>query len=186
MNPVSFQPPSRVKLFFALRPPPELCPAIERLGTTLQRAHRLQGKITSRDRLHNTLAAIGHPRRSMEDALIRAHQAGAGLTYPAFPVRFEWTQSFDVRRDRYPLVLRGDLASLVGFQRALAAQMTREGLPVPLSYTPHITLLWADRPVADYPIAPIGWVVQDFVLMMSVVGRSRHFELRRWRLSEQN
>lgn len=180
MDPRSFQVPPHANLFFALHPPPQLCPEIERLGGTLRRAHRLRGKLIARERLHNTLAPLYHPRRTVQDCIARAHRAGAALKHPAFPVRFEWTQTFDVHRDRYPLVLRGDLGPLVGFQRALTAQMTREGLPVPHSYTPHITLLWADRAVEEYPIAPLEWTVTEFVLVMS--GQSRHVILGHWQL----
>jgi 2'-5' RNA ligase len=80
--------------------------------------------------------------------------------------------------------LRGEdgLKPLIGFQQQLREQMARAGFAVRRNYTPHITLLWADRCIDEYPIAPIGWTVRDFVLVMSHVGASQHIHLGRWRL----
>jgi RNA 2',3'-cyclic 3'-phosphodiesterase len=60
--------------------------------------------------------------------------------------------------------------------------MTRAGFPVAWNYTPHITLLWADRCVNEYLIAPIGWMVHDFVLLLSLAGASRHIPVADWQL----
>lgn len=174
--------PPHVNLFFALRPPPPLLPRIETLGRGLKLAHGLGGQPIGQDRLHATLACVQYPRYPLRDVISRAASVGAQLRYQRFPVRFESTQSFDVRRNRYPFVLRGGSERLIGFHRALSAQMRRAGLEISLSFTPHITLLWADRWVEEYPIAPISWTVEDFVLVMSVVGQSRHILLGRWRM----
>ena len=60
--------------------------------------------------------------------------------------------------------------------------MVRGGFAVPHSYTPHVTLLWADRSVEEYPIAPIAWDVREFSLVLSVQGWSRHIDVARWSL----
>jgi len=185
MNPMLWTIPgdAPVNLFFALLPPPEISPAIEMLGGALQRAHRLNGRRIMKDRLHNTLAAV-HSAGSLTENIERAKWIGARIKYRSFPVRFEWTGSFKSGQRRYPLVLRGEdgLKSLVGFQQEVCEQMARAGLAVARNYTPHITLLWADRCVDEYPIAPIGWTVRDFVLVMSLVGQSRHIPVARWQL----
>ena len=54
-----------------------------------------------------------------------------------------------------------------------------------LHYTPHVTLVYGDRLVADRPIEPIGWGVHEFVLVNSLLGRSRYIPLARFRLSAQ-
>ena len=182
MNPLlwSFQTPLRVNLFFALRPPPQLRPRIERLGRGLKRAHGLDGHSIGQNRLHATLASVHDPRYPLREVVSRAASVAAQLRYQRFSVRFESTQSFDVHRRHFPLVLRGGSDGLTGFHRALSAQMRGAGFDVPVSFTPHITLLWADRWVEEYPIAPIHWTVEDFVLVMSMVGQSRHILLGRW------
>jgi 2'-5' RNA ligase len=171
-----------INLFFALRPPAEVGDAIDTLGAKLQRAHRLRGAKIARERLHNTLAAAQDQRRTPQDIIARARSAGQRVRFKPFKVRFEWTESFDIHRDRYPFVLRGDLKVLTDFRRCLGAEMAQSGLAVPNAYTPHVTLLWADRAVEAYPIAPIDWLVTDFVLVSSLVGQSRHDILDHWQL----
>jgi 2'-5' RNA ligase len=172
----------RINLFFALRPPTAVGVAIDALGDQLQRAHRLRGAKIARQRLHNTLAAAHDQRRAPQDIIARARSAGQRIRAKPFKVRFEWTESFDIHRDRYPFVLRGDLNVLNDFRQCLCAEMAQTGLAVPSSYTPHVTLIWADRRVEAYPIAPIDWLVTDFVLVSSVFGQSRHDILGHWQL----
>lgn len=185
MNPMlwAFQG-APVNLFFALVPPEKADAAIETLIGTLQQAHRLHGHKIASDRRHNTLASVHDRRYTLEENIERAQWIGARIQYPSFPVQFEWTESFNIHRQRYPLVLRGEdgLKPLIGFQRQIRERMARAGFAVSRNYTPHITLLWADRCVGEYPIAPIGWTVREFVLVMSLVGTSQHIHLSRWRL----
>jgi 2'-5' RNA ligase len=183
MNPMLWTGDVPVNLFFALTPPDAVRPAMERLGGTLQRAHRLRGRRITKDRLHNTLAAV-HDVGSLTENIERAKRIGARIRYPSFPVRFEWTGSFKVGQARYPLVLRGEdgLKPLIAFQQEVCSQMSRAGFAVARNYTPHVTLLWADRCVEEYPIAPIGWTVQDFILVLSLIGQSRHIRVARWQL----
>ncbi len=62
--------------------------------------------------------------------------------------------------------------------------MALAGFKVESSYTPHMTLLWANRQIEEeYPIAPIGWEVRDFALIASHQGLSRYDVVRRWRLT---
>jgi len=173
-----------VNLFFALVPPATADSAMEALIGTLQQAHHLRGHRIASDRRHNTLVPVHDGKYTLEENIERAKWVGTRITYPSFPVWFEWTESFNVHRQRYPLVLRGEdgVRPLVGFQQQLREQMARAGFAVPRNYTPHITLLWADRCVDEYPIAPIGWTVRDFVLVMSHVGASQHIHLGHWRL----
>ena len=63
--------------------------------------------------------------------------------------------------------------------------MLREGFAVTRSFTPHVTMLWADCCVGEeYPVAPIAWTVRDFVLTARIQGYSRHIEVARWPLRE--
>ena len=174
-----------IHLFFALRPPEGTCPAIETLGVNLQRAHRLRGARIARDRLHATLAPVYPVRETLAATLVRARSVAAAIHYGRFPICFEWSESFRLRRSHHPLVLRvgHGLQPLTGLRQEIRAQMLRAGFAVEPSFTPHITLLWADRCVEAYPIAPIVWTVRDFVLVLSVVGQSRHIPMGRWQLT---
>ncbi|HET7086349.1 MAG TPA: hypothetical protein VFI23_16365 [Rhizomicrobium sp.] len=171
-----------VHLFFALQPPEAAGVVIEALGERLRRVHRLHGAKIARERLHNTLAAV-QARRTLPDLVARARTAADRVRHQPFMVRFDWTESFDVRRDRYPFVLRGEVKPLRDFQQHLCGEMARAGLAAPHSFTPHITLHWADRRVEAYPVAPIAWTVTEFVLIASEVGQSRHMILDHWQLA---
>ena len=52
-------------------------------------------------------------------------------------------------------------------------------------YTPHLTLLYGDRFVADHPVEPVGWTVHEFVLVHSLLGRSRYLLVARFPLGAQ-
>jgi len=177
-----------VHLFFALLPPPDVCPAIDRLGMTLQRAHRLGGQRIGKAQQHATLASLYHPWHNsggpLTETIARARSVAADVQHPPFPLSFEWSESFRLHRRRHPLVLRGDqgLRALIGFRHEIRARMTRAGFAVTPSFTPHLTLLWADDCVEAHPLAPIGWTARDFALVLSLVGLSRHIHLARWPL----
>jgi len=184
MNPNLWSVPGRVpvKLFFAIRPDGDAGAAIEKLGATLKSAHRLRGRPIARERLHNTLAAV-HDAGSIRENIARAKAIGDRLWHRRFCVRFDWTGSF--RGDHgHPFVLRGDEGTepLSEFREGLRARMLRAGFGVERGFTPHVTLLWADRCVEDYPVAPITWTVREFVLTLSVQGYSRHIDVARWPL----
>jgi 2'-5' RNA ligase len=185
MNPWlwSISAPVPVKLFYAVRPDEAAAAEIERLSGRLRTAHRLRGRPIARPRLHNTLALV-HDTGSLRDNIARAKAIGDRLWHRSFSVCFDWTGSFKGKGSAHPFVLRGEqgLAPLLDFREVLRAQMLRAGFGVDPAFTPHVTLVWADRCVEDYPIAPIGWTVRDFVLTASVQGCSRHIEVARWPL----
>jgi RNA 2',3'-cyclic 3'-phosphodiesterase len=185
MNSMLWSVPDRVpvKLFFAIRPYAEAGAVIEKLGARLKTAHRLRGRAIGRERLHNTLAAV-HDTGSITENIVRARAIGDRLWHRRFCVRFDWTGSF--RGDHgHPFVLRGKegLGPLAEFRESLRARMLRAGLGVERGFTPHVTLLWADRCVEEYPIAPIAWTVREFVLTLSVQGYCRHIDVARWPLN---
>jgi 2'-5' RNA ligase len=62
--------------------------------------------------------------------------------------------------------------------------MTRVGLGrwVVPRFTPHLTLLYDNRYVEGRDVEPIAWSVREFVLIHSVLGKTRHIHLGRWPL----
>jgi len=175
---------SDIHLFFALLPPRDTGDVLERLGRHLQQAHRLRGQRIGQDRLHITLAPVFAPHRSLADTVARAKSVAAEIQYRRFPICLEWSESFRLRGSRHPFVLRGEqgVQPVADLRREMRTQMIRAGFTVETSFTPHVTLLWADRAVEANPIAPIPWTVRDFVLVLSVVGQSRHIHIGRWPL----
>jgi 2'-5' RNA ligase len=172
-----------VNLFFAALPTPELQPAIAELGLRLARAHGLKGRLIAPERLHVSLASAHAPHLSLQDAIWRAQALATTIRGAPLPLRFDVSGSFR-GGDRHPFVLRGEgMSELAAFRALLCRSMRSAGFEVSSSFTPHMTLLWADRCVEDHPVAPIGWHVPAFVLIMSLVGEGTHIRLGRWPLT---
>ncbi len=167
-------------LFFAHKPAPDLRLDLAELGQRLARLHGLKGHLMDAGRLHLTLAAAWSEHLSLPEAIWRAQHVAMEIRAPACAACFDLVGSFR-NRDRYPFVLRG--AGMTGLARLRARMreaMQRAGFAVSSTFTPHMTLMWADRPVEDNPIAPISWPLEDFELILSADGD--HIQLGRWSL----
>ncbi len=85
-----------------------------------------------------------------------------------------------------PFVLQGGegLEALKTFQRDLGLAMARAeiGKLVDKSFTPHVTMLYDRRLVAEQTIEPVRWTVGGFTLIHSLLGRTEHIPLGRWAL----
>ena len=70
------------------------------------------------------------------------------------------------------------------FQQALGLEMMNAGLGrwANLQYTPHVTLFYDDRCVAEQVVETIVWTAHEFVLVHSLIGQNRHVPLARWPL----
>ena len=106
----------------------------------------------------------------------------AGRASP-FDVAFDTVASFTRKRRNMPLVLLGgrDALGLEHLQQPLLAALVAAGMvarPEP-HFTPHLTLLYDDIPLAPQPIEPVGWCVAELLLVRSLLGRSRHEVLAR-------
>ena len=105
---------------------------------------------------------------------------------PAFEVQFDRVFSFSGSPRSKPLILTGGdgAAVLVTLNRALVAALQKEWLKIAANpgYTPHMTLLYSARSLAEQPIPPVFWRVEGFALIRSHAGQSRHEVLARWDL----
>jgi 2'-5' RNA ligase len=173
-------------LFFALLPEPEIVSQVADLGTTVCRAHRFRGKPIWPDRLHMTLLSAADPNCGLIENATRAMRAAARVDAPVFNVALDITESFYLRRETHPFVLASGsgVAAAAALRRSIAEAMVEEGFGVRISrdFTLHMTLMWADRRVDEYPILPIHWTVREFALVLSHVGKSRHEHLAKWTL----
>jgi RNA 2',3'-cyclic 3'-phosphodiesterase len=48
--------------------------------------------------------------------------------------------------------------------------------------TPHVTLTYHGCRLEEQPIDPICWTIRDFVLVLSLIRRTKYVELGRWQL----
>jgi 2'-5' RNA ligase len=172
-------------LFFAILPDPDTAARIEQLARQLHIEHGLKRKLLRTEHFHVTLHFIGtypgFPRHVAERALA----AAATVAAPAFDVVFGRAGSFHRKGGDRPFVLLGgDAAALKGLHEALGTALERAGFKChpTSSYTPHLTLLYDRREVAEHAIEPIRWAAHEFVLMDSLVGKGQHVPLARWPL----
>jgi RNA 2',3'-cyclic 3'-phosphodiesterase len=150
------------------------------MAEIITRAHKFQGQLTARDRLHVTLFQLsGLPEPFVQGACEAIDEARVA----PFDVSFDRTMSFRGRPGNRPFVLTGveGLRRLKSFRRSLAAALMEKGrvFPARRDFAPHVTLLFDDRAVEENPFGPIGWTVRDDVLIRSLRG---HRHLARWTL----
>lgn len=180
---VAARPPSTDRLFFALLPDAAAIARIEKLVRDLQGDFGLKGKPLGAKRFHVTLHVVDDfpyfPREIADASARTAHSVAA---MPPFKLGFDRVGSFTRKARNMPLVLLGDdgLVTVRALQQALVDALTQahpgRGRE---HYTPHLTLLYDDQHVVARPIEPITWTAREFVLVRSLIGRSRHEVLAR-------
>jgi 2'-5' RNA ligase len=176
------------KLFFAIRVPCAVAPAIGGIRSELMSESGMKGTPISDDCLHISIHALGMYEGLPEDIKSQAIEAAERLRMPVFDVEFGRALSFANPRDNHPLVLRATegLGSLYDFHHALGEEMRKAGLGrmVVKSFTPHVTMLYSSRILAERPVEPVGWRAQGFALIHSPYGASMHKPLQEWRFSD--
>lgn len=174
------------RLFFALFPDAETAERIAQCARQLRTEHGLHGAPLKTERFHITLHHLGDYAGLPQGVIEMAGRAAAAVKVPPFSVTFDRAVSFSSSPRNRPFVLRGDagLVDLMAFQRALGIEMTKAGLGrwAKPAYTPHVTLLYDDRAVAEQPVEPITWTAGEFILVRSLIGQTLHVPLARWPL----
>lgn len=170
------------RLFLAAVPDADTARRIYRLAVALKRAHGFDGKIIEPERLHVSIFFLGE---LPEPAVRIACEAAAEIRTSPFDVLFDRSVTFRGKPRNQPFVLTGDdgLDRLKSFRRTLGLAMASKGLRflAKKDFTPHITLMYAEHDVEEHPIEPIGWTVNEFVLIHSMHG---HVHLGRWPLQK--
>jgi 2'-5' RNA ligase len=174
------------RLFFALFPDAEAAERIAQCARQLRAEHGLHGTPLKTERFHITLHHLGDYAGLDQGVVDMASRAAAAVRSLPFFVSFDRAASFSSSPRNRPFVLRGDagLTDLMVFQRALGLEMTQAGLGrwAKPAYTPHVTLLYDDRAVAEQVVDPIRWTAGEFVLVHSLIGQTLHIPLARWPL----
>jgi 2'-5' RNA ligase len=172
-----------VALFFSVFPDPATAARVSRLAQDLRRTHRLRGRPHLTARFHCSLYSFDSASAAV---VAKATEAARMVTVSPFRVSFNCAKSFSGAKDRHPLVLVGD-DGVVGLTR-LCASLGTEIRKVPFRphghpvLTPHLTLLYDCCRIEEQPIEPVCWTVREFVLVLSLTGRTKHIPLGRWQL----
>jgi 2'-5' RNA ligase len=170
-------------LFLAIVPEPEAAQRLTRVASVLRGRHRLGGKLLAADRLHITLIAIDGFVDTIPQAVVDAAvAASAGVICPSIPIVFDHVLSYP---ESSAFVLRcnsdGD-AAIARLRQSLAVALRRAGLQPDASRTPHMTMLYDPRHVAQQAIEPICWTATRFALILSHVGLGHHQWVAQWPL----
>lgn len=173
-----------LNLFFALFPPMSAASRIASTGETLRRQHGLHGSLLETGRLHVTLIKLGTFVQHIPQPLLdSAMAAAASIQQPGFNICFEQAMSFPTS-EAYALC--GGRQKGAELLAARLRSALRQRFP-PQTFRgdrPHMTLLY-DRTtlVAPHAVEPVSWWADEFVLVLSHVGETRHDWLGRWPLA---
>jgi len=157
------------RLYLGAVPDSDARAKIARLGGVLKRAHRFAGRPIHPDRLHVSLLFLGSPS---EDLVRIGQEVGTMVRMPTFDVVFDRTASFRGKPGQRPFVLvgRDGWSPLQSLRQQMVEALMRKGVKgwARRAFTPHVTLWYGERELAENPIEPIGWTVREFVLIRSL------------------
>jgi len=180
-----FGPSQKDRIFFACLPDAAAAARIHGLAQKLKAANGFDGALILPEHLHVTLFHLGD-WAALPDEIVRLAKAAAeALRAQPFEAVFHRAESFRNSTGVYPFVLTADAAPWRALHGALARSLTSAGLggATKGEFNPHITLLRDGKRAAPAPIAPISWKVEDIVLVHSLLGKTTHVHLGRWRLA---
>jgi 2'-5' RNA ligase len=168
--------------FLAVRPTVDVARQCTRGAWHLRGKHGLVRKPRATALLHVTLRHFGVYPGSPPDPLITTVcQAAATVVMPRFVAMFDRVGSFGSS-----VVLLGDdgVIGLLKLQHIIDDALKKAGLGRwgKSRSTPHMTLLYDDCGIPEQFVEPAVWTVQEFVLIRSLIGQSRHIEFDRWPL----
>lgn len=175
------------RLFLGLYPDPATAARIDALGADVCGHHGVRAPRHRPERLHITLFHIGDWAGLSQDTVDTAAAAAARTLAAPFEICLDQVISFTGRRENLPLVLKASEgnAALHAFRKQLGQELTRVGLGrcVSQTFEPHVTLAYAPQRVEAEAVQPVRWLAQEFVLIHSLLGQSRHIVLGRWPLA---
>ena len=144
------------------------------------------GRLLEPGRLHVSLHAVGAYIGTRPDAdIARWCRAGAAVRCAPFEAVFDQIATFG--GDGNPLVFKSanesDRAGFLALHLMLGMLLADLGESIkPRSFTPHMTLSYRGKRIAETPIDPVRWRPHELVLIDSHVGAHRHDVLARWPL----
>lgn len=180
-------------LFFAVFPDTNTASNISKLAQQICGETRSRSKPLGANRLHVTLLHLGNFAGGLPPARVEAAMnAAASIRMEPFSVEFDSAVSFALKPRPGPLVLGGGegVVGLHALHDALGLALQTAGfgdraVSPNASYTPHVTLAYGMPWVATRPVEAVSWNVREFVLVHSLLGRTRHVALARWRLGAE-
>lgn len=164
-------------LFFAIRPPAAEAERIRAEAETWG----LGGRLMRADRLHVSTLSLLRYSATPDDLAEQAADVAAAVRAAPFRVIFD---RLAANGTSAVLLSSEPLDMLRMFRERLGFTLLRGGVDIRLQgrFNPHVTVAYGSRAIAETEIDPVAWTVEDFVLIDSVVGETRHIEVGRWPL----
>jgi 2'-5' RNA ligase len=174
------------RLFFAFMPDDKAAARAQAMAETLGAENDAKPRKAAREKFHITLFHVGDFMGLPAQTVAQACRVADGLRAEPFGISLDRLGSFSGSPRRLPYVLlSGEAPLLAAFQAEMQSRMLRQGLTQGLHhrhYTPHLTLLYGHRPLAERPIEPLSWTAREFVLIRSLIGKGHYEHLGRWPL----
>lgn len=169
------------RLFFALWPDDALRDAMR---ATVERAAVFdgRGRRVAPEKYHLTLHFVGGWAAFPEDVAAAARRAGAAVEAGAFHLVVDHAGGF--ARSRVGWLAPSGNSGLDALWSSLGHALDAEGVEhrVAEIFSPHLTVLRDVRGrLAETPVDPLSWPVEDFVLVHSLAGR--YDVIDRWPLA---
>ncbi len=168
--------PSLERLFFALRPPPELARRI------VAAAAWLGGDLLAAERLHVTLLILDDLAGPPPALIAALREVGAAVKAPPFTVALDrlvvagrWAALRPGAANPPLAALYDQLARLA---RSLGIAERRDH-----RFNPHMTLGYRAAATRPERVRSVSWTAGELLLIRSHLGRTRHEVVDRWALT---
>ncbi|MCW3477288.1 2'-5' RNA ligase family protein [Limobrevibacterium gyesilva] len=175
-----FDSQPQYRLFFGLWPDALATKSLTRLMAQLCIDGTMPGRPVDADRLHLTLHHLGDFVDQIPPSLMPAAQAAASnVRMPPFEIAFD---RIGGTRGQFLLRASDKLTALRDFRQALTTALIKTGLRryVDPIFNPHVTLSYDFSDVPEMSIEPIGWIVREFFLIESLLGKHKHITRGDW------
>jgi 2'-5' RNA ligase len=179
-----FGPSQKHRIFLAALPDAQTAAHVHAVAEEMKTEHGFTANLILPEHLHVTLFHLGDWAALPDEIVTLASGAASQVSIPAFDVTFRRAESFRNSTGVFPFVLTGDKTQWIALHEALRAALTNAGLGGATrgDFAPHITLTYDKVRVKPHAIAPVTWLVRDFVLIHSELGKTTHNHLGRWPL----
>lgn len=179
--------PGKHVVYFALLPPPEAAEAAARLIVSARGVHGLTAKPTPPNRLHLSLNYVGDFKRPPAPVIAKARDAARPIAARRFRVDLNRFGSWGVGGQESPIVLWGDdgvigVSGLYSTIHKALAKLDMAPRREP-EMTPHMTLTRDKAKIPETFVDPVGWTVDEFVLIYAVHGEGRYEVIERYPLN---
>jgi 2'-5' RNA ligase len=170
-------------LFFCLFPDTAASFHISEFAERFIREKGLSGGRIKGKRLHISLRLVAKYTSAPTRLVYAAQQIGNSISIRPFEVTCPSIMSFGPDTSgQWKLVLHAQGDGLLELQAMLGAPAGRGGRKAANKSRLHMTLLYGFTPIPFQTIEPIRFVVEEFALVHSEFGRTRHHVLDRWPL----